>query len=157
MQGEEYAPSGAVSGPSFDTAASVGSGDGSRVGRVPSAHWGCGVSVQRLPSGRWRAQVWDPELDVKHSVTTLLTPNELRNLGADPKGTFGTREDAISARAFGRRKLEERRDNVTIADFREVWLTSPVFSGHWADSTRVHRRERTEARRRVRRAAHEGL
>lgn len=94
------------------------------------------MSLTKLPSGRWRAQVWDPALGHNVSVSRILGGS----------GTFRTKSEAKAARERARAQLGEGRDGrtVTVAAFRERWITDPLFARP-KESTMLHNAERTRA------------
>ena len=99
------------------------------------------MSVQQLPSKRWRAQVYDPRVGTKVSVATLLTPAELAQLGAR-NGTFAKKQKAVAAAALAGDKLGARGGVLTVAEWRERWLTDPIWERP-AKSSNINREERT--------------
>ncbi len=94
------------------------------------------MSLTKLPSGRWRAQVWDPTLGHNVSVSKVLRG----------PGTFRTKSEAKAARERARERLGERSGarSVTVAAFRERWITDPLFARP-KESTMLHNAERTKA------------
>ena len=94
------------------------------------------MSLTRLPSGRWRAQVWDPALGHNVSVSRIL----------GGPGTFRTKSEAKAARERARESLGKKRGvrSVTVAAFRERWITDPLFARP-KESTMLHNAERTKA------------
>lgn len=103
------------------------------------------MSLQRLPSGQYRAQVYDPASGRNVSVTKVLTPDEMRGLGSENGATFRLRRDAKAAREEARRKLGATgRSRVTVADFRDRWLSDSLFDRP-KESSRIHNAERTRA------------
>lgn len=92
------------------------------------------MSISRLPSGRWRAQVYDPATGKNASVAGIL---------ADTPGSYRTKTEAKAARERARARLGGARHDVTVAQFRERWLTDPLFARPRA-STNVTNAERTK-------------
>lgn len=100
------------------------------------------MSIQRLPSGQLRAQVYDPVTRRNVSVTKVLTPDEMRELGSENGTTFRLRRDAKTAREAARKKIGARgRSRVTVRAFYERWTTDPLFDRR-KRSTRAHNKER---------------
>lgn len=92
------------------------------------------MSISRLPNSRWRAQVYDPSTGKNVSVAKVL--------GAGP-ASYATKREAKQAREDARRKLAKRKTaGMTVATFRDRWLTDPLFATD-KESTRLHYRERT--------------
>lgn len=92
------------------------------------------MSVSRLPSGRWRAQVYDPSSGHNVSVSRIL----------GGPGTFRTKSEAKAAREDARRRLRDRPSkSITVAEFRDRWLTDPLFARP-KESTMIHNAERTK-------------
>lgn len=93
------------------------------------------MSVSKLPSGRWRAQVWDASVHRNVSVSKVL----------GGPGTFRTQKEAKAARAKARERLEAGGGpgQLTVRDFRERWLTDPLFARP-KQSTMLHNAERTD-------------
>jgi integrase len=91
------------------------------------------MSVMRLASGRWRAQVYDPA--VRHNVSVS------KILGGP--GTFRTKKEAKAAREQARVHLGAIRHDVTVAQFRQRWLSDPLFARP-RSSTNVTNAERTK-------------
>jgi integrase len=91
------------------------------------------MSVTRLPSGRWRAQVYDPVTRANVSVSKLL----------GGPGTFKTKKEAKLAREQARVQLGAARHDVTVSQFRERWISDPLFARPRASSN-VTNAERTK-------------
>lgn len=103
------------------------------------------MSIQKLPSGQHRAQVYDPATGKNVSVSRVLTPDEMRDLGSENGSTFRLRRHAKGARERAREKLGARgRSRVTVNDFRDRWLNDPLFARP-KESTMIHYAERTRA------------
>ena len=92
------------------------------------------MSISKLPSGRYRAQVYDPAVGRNVSVSSVLG-------GAR---SFATKREAKAAREQARQRLGEPRSTVTVAAFRDRWLTDPLFARP-KQSTMIHNAERTRA------------
>lgn len=92
------------------------------------------MSVSKLPSGRWRAQVYDPSVGHNVSVSKVI----------GPPGTFATKRDAKAARERARAVLGGPRSGVTVGEWRDRWLTDPLFARP-KQSTMRHNTERTKA------------
>lgn len=91
------------------------------------------MSVTKLPSGMWRAQVYDPSSGRNISVSKVLG-------GA---GTFRTKTEAKTAREQARVKLGVVQNAIpTVSEFRERWLTDPLFARPKL-STMLHHDRRT--------------
>jgi integrase len=90
------------------------------------------MSVSRLPSGRWRAQVYDPLTKSNVSVSNVV----------GGPGTFGTKREAKAAREQARVQLGGASRTVTVAQFRERWISDPLFA-RARESTNIHNAERT--------------
>lgn len=90
------------------------------------------MSISRLPSGRWRAQVHDPAVGHNVSVSRIL----------GGPGTFATKREAKTAREHARARLGGTTGQVSVAEFRDRWLTDPLFARP-KRSTMIHNRERT--------------
>jgi integrase len=100
------------------------------------------MSVQKLPSGRWRAQAWDGHANTKVTAAAYLAPAEKAKLG-ERKGTFPTEAKARTAVGIAATRIEERRHSgVTVAQWRERWLTDPLWARPSA-STNLNYAERT--------------
>src|SRR5687768_15888866 len=91
------------------------------------------MSVSRLPSGRWRAQVHVPGKG-NVSVAAII---------GGPK-SFRTKADAKAAREKARARVGRVRADVTVAQFRDRWLTDPLFARR-RESTQITNAERTKA------------
>ncbi len=73
------------------------------------------MSLSKLPSGRWRAQVY-------HRGHNLSVPVIL----GQAKGTsYRTKAEAKAAREEARKRLQQRRAGVTVAEFAQRWTTDP--------------------------------
>ena len=75
------------------------------------------MSVTKLPSGRWRAQVYDPVTKANVSVSTVI----------GGPGTYRTKREAKAAREQARVRLGAASRDVTVAQFRERWISDPLF------------------------------
>ncbi len=102
------------------------------------------MSVQQLPSKRWRAQVFDAQANTKISVSKLLSPKEMEDLGADERGTFERKNQAIAACEKALPRIEDRK-KPTVKAWHKRWLSDALFIRHIGESTLVHRMERTKA------------
>lgn len=103
------------------------------------------MSLSKLPSGRWRAQVWNPKLGRNVSVSTVLPADYEARSGERGCKSFKNRSDAKTAREDARRLLADHAHTaVTVAAFRDRWLTDPLFA-RTKESTMIHNRERTKA------------
>lgn len=102
------------------------------------------MSIQKLPSGQYRAQVYDPASGKNVSVSKVLNPAEMRKLGSGNGTTFRLKTCAKQARERAREKLSTRRSGKTVAEFRDTWLTDPLFLRP-KRSTMIHNAERTKA------------
>ncbi len=101
------------------------------------------MSVQRLPSGRWRAQAWDAYADTKVTAAVYLAPAERAKLG-ERKGTFPTEGRARTAAGIAAARIEERRrSGVTVAEWRDRWLSDALWERP-AASTNINHAERTK-------------
>jgi integrase len=88
----------------------------------------------QLPSGRWRGRLRHPRTR-KH-----LNPANI--LGGPP--TYESREAAKAAEDKVRQLLEtQAREGITVREWWEEWTTDPLWDRP-AESTNIHRRERTE-------------
>jgi integrase len=84
------------------------------------------LSVTRLPSGRWRCQIHIP------------------GRGNVSVGTFDTKREAKAAREAARvANQRDRSSEVTVSEFRDRWLTHPLFQRP-KESTMRHYAERTK-------------
>lgn len=92
------------------------------------------MSISRLPSGRWRAQVYDSSVARNVSVSRVLSG----------PGTFATKREAKAAREAARARLAEPRNGMTVSEFRDRWLTDPLFARP-KQATMLHNAERTKA------------
>jgi integrase len=92
------------------------------------------MSVYQLPSGRWRSQIHDPRVGHNISVSKIL----------GPPSTFPTKREAKRAREKARALLAGPRSTVTVAQFRQRWISDPLFARP-KESTRIHNEERTRA------------
>lgn len=92
------------------------------------------MSLQKLPSGKWRSQVYDAALGKNVSVSKVL----------GPPGTFDTKREAKAAREKARARLQRPRAGVTVAEFRDRWITDSLFARP-KRSTMLHNAERTKA------------
>jgi integrase len=93
------------------------------------------MSVSKLPSGRWRAQCWDPRTKRNVSVAKVLGLLE---------PSFETKREAKAAREKARAILGVVKVGVTVSEFRERWLTDPLFERP-KQSTMRHNAERSKA------------
>lgn len=84
------------------------------------------MAVYKLASGRWRAQVRDPLSGNNVAVGKVLSPAEMRDLGAD-RGTFRTKTEAKRACAEAGARAARRRTTMTVREFWERWTTDPLF------------------------------
>lgn len=91
------------------------------------------MSVTKLPSGRWRAQVYDPVTRTNVSVSKLL----------GGPGTFKTKREAKLAREQARLQLGAAQHDVTVSQFRERWISDPLFARP-RESTNVTNAARTK-------------
>lgn len=91
------------------------------------------MSVSKLPSGRWRAQVHVPGRG-NVSVSQIIGGT----------GSYRTKAEAKAAREQARARVGAVRHDVTIAQFRDRWLTDPLFARP-RKSTLVTNTERTRA------------
>jgi integrase len=90
------------------------------------------MSVTKLPSGRWRAQVYDPVTRANVSVSKVI----------GGPGTYHTKREAKAAREQARVHLGAGSREVTVAQFRERWISDPLFFRP-RESTNLHNAERT--------------
>lgn len=93
------------------------------------------MSITKLPSGRWRAQVYDPATGKNVSVSTVLGSHY---------ASFRTKTEAKAAREEARRRLSAPRTAITVAQFRDRWLTDPLFARP-KQSTMIRNAELTKA------------
>jgi len=93
------------------------------------------VTISRLPSGRYRVQVWDAALGRNVSAAQVI--------GGGPR-SFRTYREARAAEAKAYERLGEARSGVTVAEFRERWITDRLFERP-KESTNIHNAERTKA------------
>lgn len=101
------------------------------------------MSVHRLPSGRWRARAWDAHANTKVTAAAYLVPAERAKLG-EHKGTFPTEAKARTAVGIAGARIEERaRSGITVAEWRDRWVTDPLWTRP-ADSTNINHAERTK-------------
>jgi integrase len=93
------------------------------------------MSLTKLPSGRWRAQV---HITGRGNVAVgRLLPHG--------QSTFATKREAKAAREQARALIgADSRDRVTVAAWRDRWLTDPLFERP-KRSTMIHNAERTRA------------
>ena len=88
----------------------------------------------QLPSGRWRGRVKDPR--------TGKSVNPAKILGGPP--TYESEQDAREAEDEVRQLLRMKaRLGITVREWWEEWTTDPLWDRQ-AESTNIHRRERTE-------------
>lgn len=93
------------------------------------------MSVTRLPSGRWRVQVWHPERGGKVSAGSVL----------GGPASYASKREGKAAEAEANRMLgQQQAAPVTVAEFRERWLTDAIFK-RAKRSTMIHNAERTKA------------
>ena len=95
----------------------------------------------QLPSGRWRTRVRHPRTGKHLNARAVIGGPE----------TYEDRESAVAAEDEAKRLLRTNaRVGVTVREFWDDWTTDPLWLRP-AESTNVHRRERTcEVRGRVR-------
>lgn len=93
------------------------------------------MSISRLASGRWRAQVYDPARGHNVTVSSVLGPDY---------ASFRTKTEAKAAREEARKRVAAPRSAITVAQFRERWLTDPLFARP-KESTMVRNAELTKA------------
>jgi integrase len=100
------------------------------------------MSITVLPNGRLRAQVYDPVSGKNVSVAKVLgLPRDQSTFPDTRQG----RRDAVKAREAARDKINAMVTRTpTVAEFRERWLTDPLFERPKL-STMIHNRERTKA------------
>lgn len=91
------------------------------------------MTVTKLPSGRYRAQVW-------HDGKWVSVPKVI----GGPKSYRTKREAGDAKREAERRLKAEGLSEVTVAQWRDRWLTDPLFRAP-SESTNIHRAERTRA------------
>lgn len=92
------------------------------------------MSISKLPSGRWRSQCYDSATGKNVAVADVI---------GGPR-SFKTKREAKKAREEARTELAKRtRHGVTVAMFRERWLTDKLFATP-KESTRLHYAERTK-------------
>lgn len=99
------------------------------------------MSITLLPNGRLRCQVWDAASDRNVSVAKIL--GLPRHASTWPNTRQG-RRDAIKAREQARERLAGGRCELTVAQWRDRWLSDPLFARP-KQSTMVHLAERTKA------------
>ncbi len=91
------------------------------------------MSLHKAPSGRWRAQVWDASKRRNVAVSQILGPDY---------ASFRTKAEAKAARELARNRLKRPTGGLTVADFRDRWLSDALFARP-KGSTMIHNGERT--------------
>lgn len=103
-----------------------------------------------LGSGRYGVQVHDPRTGGNVRVSKVLPDNYVSSAGAVGNKSFRTKAEAKKAREDARALLSDTAETprVTIAQFRDRWLTDPIFHGRWrggaSGPTATHNAERTK-------------
>jgi integrase len=104
------------------------------------------MSVSALSNGRLRVQVYDPA--TRRMVSAAGVMGLPRDRATFPNTKRG-RKDAQALERAAEDKIAARKDGPTVAEWRERWLTDPVFTGNWKEGadgpTAAVNRQRTKS------------